>query len=156
MLRYPTKQSYRVSYPSTCLFESVQKHYPNVLADAIPGQHFHFIQVPHLQEVNRETCLSKGCHIIICFDRGFKTINKCDVRNSCLARLHKLEISLGTKYSNPLEIGSNSISKYWVGFIKVHLKKPHIDGVALPRRTCAFTLESEDGENGHRKDRKNI
>lgn len=33
-----------------------------------------------------------------------------------------------------------------MGFIKVHLKKPHIDGVTLPRGTYAFTLEMEDRE----------
>lgn len=123
-----------------------QKLFPNERPDAVPGQHFHFTQVPHNEKTNQETGLSEGYQITIRFDMGFKSMNRNDVKNACLARLHKMAISLGTDYTNSLDIGSSSVTKNWAGFIKIHLKRPHVDGIALLRGTRAFALELEGGE----------
>lgn len=44
-----------------------------------------------------------------------------------------MEIPLDTEYSNPLDVGTNPITRNWMGFIKVHLKRLHVDGFALLR-----------------------
>lgn len=57
-----------------------------------------------------------------------------------------MEIPLDTEYSNPLDVGTNPITRNWTGFIKVHLKRLHVDGFALLRGDRAFVLELEVGE----------
>lgn len=57
-----------------------------------------------------------------------------------------MEISLGTVYSNPLDIGSSSVTKNWVGFITLHVTKLHINKLALLRGTRTFALELEGEE----------
>ena len=61
--------------------------------------------------------LSKGFHITIHFDTGFKNMNKGDVQSMCLNLLHKMNILLGTNYSIPIDIGLNQIIKNWVDFL---------------------------------------
>ena len=56
-----------------------------------------------------------------------------------------MEIPLDTKYSNTLDVGTNPTTRNWTGFIKVHLKCPHVDGFALLRGGRAFVLELARG-----------
>lgn len=62
-------------------------------------------------------------------------------QNVCLARLCKMEILVITNYINPLDIGSSSIITNWVGFIKMHLKHSHVNGMALLQGNFALALE---------------
>ena len=70
---------------------------------------------------------------------------RVDVKNACLARLCKMGILLRMDYSNPLEIGWSLVTKNWAGFIKMHLKCPHVEGMALLRGTYGFALELKWG-----------
>lgn len=54
---------------------------------------------------------------------------------------------LRTAYSKLLNIGINTVTRKWAGFIKVHLQHPMCDGLALLLMIeQAFTLELETGE----------
>ena len=119
--------------------------YPNERPDAVLGNHLHFTQIPRLERVDPTTGLSEGFHVTIRFDFSFKSMSRQDVRGACLDRLRQMNISLGSTYSNPIDIGINAVTKNWAGFIKVHLQNPTQDGMALFRGHRAFVLEMEDG-----------
>jgi hypothetical protein len=123
-----------------------QMLYPNERPDAVPGNHFHFTQLPRLEKVDPTTGLSEGFQVTIRFDHGFKDIARQDARGACLERLHQMDIPLGKAYSNPIDIGLNAITKNWAGFIKIHLLRPQQDGLALLQGSRAFVMEMEDGE----------
>lgn len=57
-----------------------------------------------------------------------------------------MNILLGTKYSSPIGLGLKQVAKNWANFLKLHLKYPLIDGLALLRGNHAFVMELEDGE----------
>ena len=57
-----------------------------------------------------------------------------------------MHISLGTTYSNPIDIGINTVTRNWAGFIKLHLLHPKKDELALLRGDRAFIMAMEDGE----------
>ena len=63
-----------------------------------------------------------------------------------LQTTRKVSIHLGSEYANPLDIGLNIITKNWAGFIKLHLKYPLKDGIALLKGERAFVMEMENGE----------
>jgi len=70
-------------------------------------------------------------------------MNKVDVKSVCLTRLCKDGILLGTHYINSLDIRLSSVIKNRAGFIKMHLKPPRVDNMALVQGTCGFALELE-------------
>ena len=57
-----------------------------------------------------------------------------------------MNIPLGSSYSNPVDIGINTITRNWAGFIKIHLQNPQTDGLALLRGERAFVMTMGDGE----------
>ena len=67
------------------------------------------------------------------------------IREVCLKRLRLIDISLGSTYSNQIDVGINAVTKNWAGFIKVHLLNPLQDGMTLLKDHRAFVLEMEDG-----------
>ena len=50
-----------------------------------------------------------------------------------MGKIEKMSISLGSTYSDPMDIGINMVSKTWVGFIKLYLRQ--LDGTGLPYST---------------------
>ena len=120
--------------------------YSNERPDAVPGNHLNFTQLPRHERVDPATGLSEGFHITIRFDFGYKNMNRQDVRGACLERLRLMDISLGSTYANPIDIGINAVTKNWAGFIKVHLLHPLQDGMALLKGHRAFVMTMEDGE----------
>ena len=122
-----------------------QACYPNERPDAVPGHHLHFTQIPRHERVDPMTGLSEGFHVTIRFDQGFKNMSRQEARGACIERLHQMNIPLGSTYSNPIDIGTNAVTKNWAGFIKVHLKNPQQDGMALLKGHRAFVMQMEDG-----------
>ena len=57
-----------------------------------------------------------------------------------------MKIPLGTSYSNPIDIGIHTVTRNWVGFIKLRLQHPKRDGLALLRGDRAFVMTMGDGE----------
>ena len=120
--------------------------YPSERPDAVPGQHLHFTQVPMYEKISQDTGLTEGFHVTIRFDGEYKQLSRQEVKTSCLERLRLMSIPLGSTYSNPIDIGINTVTRNWAGFIKIHLQNPKGDGLALLRGERAFVMTMGDGE----------
>ena len=134
-------RSIRRAFPRT-----KQVLYPSERPDAVPGQHLHFTQIPMYERTSQDTGLTEGFHVTIRFDGNFKSLNRREVKTACLERLRLMNILLGNTYSNPIDIGINTVTRNWAGFIKLHLQHPKLDGLALlcGERACVMTMG--DGE----------
>ena len=89
--------------PQTC--------YPNERPNAVPGNNLHFTQIPRQEKVDTTIGLSEGFHITMRYDYGFKNMSRQEARRVCLERLQQMDIPLGTTYSNPIDIGLNTVTK---------------------------------------------
>ena len=65
------------------------------------GYHLHFTQLPRHEKLKQDTGLSKGFHITIRFDNGFKNMSKGNAQSACLDHLHKMNTLIGKDYSSP-------------------------------------------------------
>ena len=68
-----------------------------------------------------------------------------EAKFACMSRLKKKGIQLGNDYTKPLDIKTNSITRNWIGFIKMHLNNPLQDGLAPLRGERAFAMIMENG-----------
>ena len=118
---------------------------PSERPDAVPGQHLHFTQIPRYETISNDTGLTDGYHVTIRFDGDYKQLNRREVKAACVDKLKLMNMPLGVAYSNPIDIGINTIMRNWTGFIKIHLQFPKRDGLALLRGDRAFVLAMEDG-----------
>ena len=73
-------------------------------------------------------------------------IRRQDARGACLECLRQIEIPFSKTYSNPIDIGFNTITKSWAEFIKIHLLHPQQDGLALLQGNRTFIMKMEDEE----------
>ena len=120
--------------------------YPIERPDAVPGQHLHFTQIPMYEKTSQDTGLTKGFHVTIRFDGEYKMLNRREVKAACMEWLRIMNIPLGTTYSNPIDVGINTVIRNWAGFIKIHLQDPKRDGLAILRGDRAFVMTMGDGE----------
>lgn len=97
-----------------------QRLYPSELPDEVLGHHHHFTQLPRQEKVNQETGLSDGFYVTIHVITEFKNISR-EARGTRMERLQRMDIALGMEYLNKVDVGANTITKNWVGFIKHHL-----------------------------------
>ena len=134
-------RSLRRAFPRTR-----QVLYPTERPDAVPGQHLHFTQVPMYEKISHDTGLTDGFHVTIRFDGAYKKLSRHEVKTTCLERLRHMGMPLGSSYSNPIDIGINTVTCNWAGFIKIHLQHPKRDGLALLRGERAFVMTMGDGE----------
>ena len=123
-----------------------QTVYPSERPDAVPGQHLHFTQVPMYEKISQDTGLTEGFHVTIRFDGEYKKLSRQEVKTACMERLRLMNIPLGSTYSNPIDIGINTVTRNWAGFIKIHLQHPKRDGLALLHGERAFVMTMGDGE----------
>ena len=123
-----------------------QSLYPTERPDAVPGQHLHFTQVPMYEKISQDTGLTEGFHVTIRFDGDYKKLSRQEVKSACMERLRLMNIPLGSTYSNPIDIGINTVTRNWAGFIKIHLQHPKRDGLALLRGERAFVMTMGNGE----------
>ena len=123
-----------------------QTLYPIERPDAVPGQHLHFTQIPMYEKTSQDTGLTEGFHVTIRFDGDYKKLNRREVKSACMERLRIMDMPLGVAYSNPIDIGINTVTRNWAGFIKIHLQEPKRDGLALLRGDRAFVMTMGDGE----------
>ena len=130
----------RHAFPRT-----TQMLYPSERPDAVPGQHLHFTQIPKYETISQATGLTEGFHVTIRFDGEYKALNRREVKIACLERLKVMNMPLGMAYSNPIDIGINTVTRNWAGFIKIHLQYPKRDGLALLRGDRAFVMTMGDG-----------
>lgn len=120
--------------------------YPSERPDAVPGQHLYFTQVPMYEKIVHDTGLTDGFHVTLRFDGAYKQLSRWEVKAACVDRLRSMNIPLGTRYSNPIDIGINTVTRNWSGFIKLHLQHPKQDGLALLRGERPFVMVMGDGE----------
>lgn len=64
-----------------------------------------------------------------------------------MERLQQMYITLHTGYANPINIGSNVVTTKWIGFIKLHLQQPHMDGITILKVKWPFIMEMEEGKS---------
>lgn len=98
-------QSLRRAFPRT-----KQSLFPNERPDAVPGQHLHFTQIPMYEKISHNTGLTDGFHVTIHFDGEYKTLNRREVKIACLERLRLMNMPLGIAYTNPIDIGINTVT----------------------------------------------
>ena len=134
-------RSLRHAFPRTR-----QTLYPSERPDAVPGQHLHLTQIPRYENISHDSGLTEGFHITIRFDSAYKQLSRKEVKIACMDRLKLMNIPLGTSYSNPVDIGINTITRNWAGFVKIHLQNPKRDGLALLRGERAFVMAMGDEE----------
>ena len=133
--------SLRRAFPRT-----KQMLYPTERPDAVPGQHLHFTQIPMYENISQDTGLTEGFHVTIRFDGEYKQLSRQEVKTACMERLRHMNIPLGSTYTNPIDIGINTVMRNWAGFVKIHLQHPKKDGLALLRGERAFVMKLGDGE----------
>jgi hypothetical protein len=134
-------RSLRHAFPRTR-----QTLYPSERPDVVPGQHLHLTQIPRYETISHDTGLTEGFHITIRFDGAYKQLSRREVKIACIEKLKTMHVPLGTSYSNPVDIGINTITRNWAGFIKIHLQNSKKDGLALLRGERAFVMAMGDGE----------
>lgn len=134
-------QSLRHAFPRT-----KQTLYPSARPDAIPRHHLHFTQIPMYDKISQDAGLIDNFHITIRFGSEYKKLNQREVKAACMERLRITNIPLGSTYSNPIDIGINTVTRNWAGFIKFQLQHPKRDGLALLRGKRAFVMTMGDGE----------
>ena len=134
-------RSLRHAFPRT-----KQILYPSERPDAVSGQHLHLTQIPRYEKISHDTGLTEGFHVTIRFDGDYKKLSRKESKAACIERLKIMKIPLGTSYSNPIDIGINTITRNWVRFVKIHLQHSKRDGLALLRGERAFVLTMGDGE----------
>ena len=120
--------------------------YPTERPDAVPGQHLHLTQLPRYEKVFHDTGLTEGFHVTLRFDGEYKQLSRKDVKITCIDRFKIMKVPLGTSYSNPVDIGINTITRNWAGFIKIHLLHPKRDALALLRGDGTFVMTMGDEE----------
>lgn len=79
-----------------------------------------------------------------------------EAKFACMSRLKKKGIQLGNDYTKPLDIKTDSITRNWIGFIKMHLNNPLQDGLAPLRGERAFAMIMENGILGIGKIEKRL
>ena len=98
------------------------------------------------EKISQDTGLTEGFHVTIRFDGEYKQLSRQEVKVACTERLRLMNIPLGSTYSNPIDIGINTVTRNWAGFVKIHLQHPKRDGLALLRGERAFVMTMGDGE----------
>lgn len=93
-----------------------------------------------LSHLHTNIGLSNELHVTIRFETKFKSISRGEAGQACKDRLRKMDIALNTKYSNPIDIGLNFISKNLADFIILHLHQPHKDGCELFKGEQTFVM----------------
>lgn len=111
------------------------------------GQHMRFTQIPMYKKVFQDTSLTGDLHITIHFDGEYKNLSHKEVKITCMERFQTMNISLSVAYSNPIDIGINTVSWNWVVFIKMYLQHPKQNELALLQGERAFVMTMRDGEN---------
>ena len=136
-------ESVSISYPRV-----PQILYPSVRSDGHSGQHLNLTQLPTEIEIDPTSCMSLDFQIAIHFQLPNKPLFHNHVKELVKERLSDMNIPLGTNLIEPISVLCMSVKRggvkgVWAGIIKLHLLKPHIDGIALLTGLRAFILHLE-------------
>ena len=136
-------ESVSISYPRV-----PQILYPSERSDGRPGQHLNLTQLPSEIEIDPISSMSLDFHIAIHFQLPNKPLFHNYVKELVKERLNDMHILLGTNLIEPISVLCMSVKRggakgVWAGIVKLHLLKPHIDGIALLTGLRAFILYLE-------------
>ena len=98
------------------------------------------------EKTSEVTGLTDGFHVTIRFDDAYKKLRRQEVKTECMAMLRYMSIPLGSTYSNPIDIGINTVTRNWSGFVKIYLQHQEKDELAILRGERAFVMTMGDGE----------
>ena len=71
-------------------------------------------------------------------------MTKSEVQDAAIARFEAMDIKLATRYRKHVSAIVHPHTKKWLGFFKVDLLNPSIDGIALLKGERIFTLQLHD------------
>jgi hypothetical protein len=71
-------------------------------------------------------------------------MSKVEVQEAAVARFEAMNIKLATRYREPISAIVHPHTKKWLGFLKVNLLNPNVDGIALLKGERIFTLQLQD------------
>jgi hypothetical protein len=135
-------QTVITSYPHV-----LQVEWPTTRTDDIPGQHFNLTQLPFDIEVNSTTGFSLDYHIAIYFEQPKSLFSHEEILLKTKSRLRDMKIEVGVDMVEPIAVlCHNGADRTWSGIIKIHLKKPEIDGVAMLRGVRPFNITLDQGK----------
>jgi hypothetical protein len=133
IMKYHT---YRHSFPHV-----VQQLYPSVRPDGISGQFRHFTQIPKHVTIDPDTGLSSTYQIVIRFDSNYRDLTKQDAQEAANAHLEMMRIPLATRFREPVSTIIDKDSAKWLGFLRIDILNPQIDGLALLCGEKVFTMQ---------------
>jgi hypothetical protein len=120
----------------------LRKLWPTKRPDNIPGQHVNLIQLPSNIEVHPMTNLSLDYQILLHFEKPTTPFTQDHIMKKVLECLSNMNIMLGDQIGEPIAIlyHGPKTARVWSGMIKLHLKHPEQDGLALLRGTRIFAI----------------
>ena len=124
----------------------IQEEWPNSREDGKEGQHFNLTQIPSDVEVDKFG-FSLDYQIAILFEMGEQEWGKDIIKPLVEARLKEMGIELGDIIGEPIALMCYHKSTLGSGVIKLHLRKPEIDGVGLLQGLRPFILKLDEGKN---------
>ena len=108
----------------------IQEEWPSKRMDGIEGQHFNLTQIPFDVEVDKHG-FALDYQIAISFEIGNLKVSKEYVIEKIKERLKKMKIEIGSMIGEPIAVMCYHKSTTWSGVVKIHLKNPKKDGIAL-------------------------
>lgn len=131
------RRTARMSFPRV-----MQKLWPINRPDCAAGQHVNLTQLPSDIEVHPVTHLSLDYQVLLHFEKPFTSFTQDQIMKKVLLRLSNMNIQLGDQIGEPVAIlchGPKS-TRVWSGMVKLHLKHPELDGLALLNGTRVFVI----------------
>ena len=121
----------------------IQEEWPSKREDGIERQHFNLIQIPFDVEVD-EHGFTLDYQIAISFEIGDLKLPKEVILEKVKERLNKMKIEVGELIGEPIAVFCFHKSSIWSGVVKIHLKNPKKDGIALLQESGAFILTLDE------------
>ena len=131
------RRTARMSFPRV-----MQKLWPTSRPDSATGQHVNLTQLPSDIEVHPTTNLSLDYQVLLHFEKPSASFTQDQIMQKVLLRLSSMNIPLGDQIGEPVAIlchGPKS-ARVWSGMVKLHLKNPEQDGLALLHGTRVFVI----------------
>jgi hypothetical protein len=145
LLRLGFRESEAVEIHTTKIsFPRVQQQkWPSTRTNGRSCHYYHITQVPSDIEIDTNTGFALVYHILLNFEKPSTSYTSQEIVDMTTARFVKMDIELG-ELREPIAPLCNSKKDTWNGIIRVHLKRPTIDGNALLNGTRVFALEIDE------------
>lgn len=107
-----------------------QQRWPSMRTDGRTGHHYHITQVPSDIEIDANTGFALVYQILLNFEKPTTQYSSQAIVDKTTERFGKMDIEFG-ELREPVAPLCNPKTDTWNGLIRVHLKRPAIDGNAL-------------------------